>query len=58
MLTEVFAAELADALAPALAEQLAPRLLKALELSMSAAASKKPMPATRSGSRGRKQDAR
>ncbi len=57
LLTQAFATELADALAPALAEQLAPRLLKALELYMSTgAASKKPAPPTRSGSRGRKQD--
>jgi hypothetical protein len=56
LFTQAFAAELADALAPALAEQLAPRLLKALELYMSTEpTSKKPVAATRSSSRGRKQ---
>jgi hypothetical protein len=58
LLTQVFAGELADALAPALAEQLAPRLLKALELYMSTTDTpvKKPVSATRSGSRARKQE--
>ncbi len=55
LLAQAFAAELADALAPALAEQLAPRLMKALELDPTTqAARKRPTPATRSGSQGRK----
>jgi hypothetical protein len=59
LVAEAFAAELAEALAPALADQLAPRLIKAMEqLATSEAAAKKPAPAARSASHGRKPDAK
>ena len=59
LLTEAFAAELADALAPALAEQLTPRLIKVMEqLTAGAAAAKKPEPAARSSGQGSKQEGR
>jgi hypothetical protein len=55
LITQFFASELAEALAPALAEQLAPRLLKSMEDMMGdGSAAKKQTTAARSGGPGRK----
>lgn len=59
LIVEAFAAEVAEALAPVLADQLTPRLMKALDQVMAGqGAVKKPAPAGRAGTQGRKPEVR